>query len=343
MNQKSLNAKSKAHKQILDHLKNKKIFKIFKKFENSISVNSNFAVAISGGPDSLSLAFLSRCFSLKNKLNLKCFIVDHGLRKESSVEAKTVVKILKKISLSCKIIKWNGKKPFTNIQSKARIKRYSLLIRECKKNNIKHILLGHHLDDLFENFLIRILRGSGLNGLVSFDKETKYKDNHTKILRPLLDLEKKDLIYLSDKVFGFFVQDPSNKDENFKRIRVRNLLKSLEKEGLDKKKFLLTINNLKDSDKSIKFYVDKNIKENTSYLNKRSIILNQYFFSQSHEVIFRSLTKIIQTVGKKYYPVRGKNVDELIKKIRSNSLSKVTLGNCYVKILNQSVIISKET
>ena len=343
MNQKSLNAKSKAHKQILDHLKNKKIFKIFKKFENSISVNSNFAVAISGGPDSLSLAFLSRCFSLKNKLNLKCFIVDHGLRKESSVEAKTVVKILKKISLSCKIIKWNGKKPFTNIQSKARIKRYSLLIRECKKNNIKHILLGHHLDDLFENFLIRILRGSGLNGLVSFDKETKYKDNHTKILRPLLDLEKKDLIYLSDKVFGFFVQDPSNKDENFKRIRVRNLLKSLEKEGLDKKKFLLTINNLKDSDKSIKFYVKRNIEKNSIFLkNKNLFILNKCFFDQSHEVIFRSLTNIIQKIGKKYYPARGKSIDSLIKKIELSPFAKFTLGGCFVEKVNESVLVYKE-
>ena len=199
------------------------------------------------------------------------------------------------------------------------------------------------MDDLFENFFIRILRGSGLNGLVSFDKETKYKDNNTEILRPLLDIEKKELIYLSNKVFNFFVKDPSNKDKNFKRIRIRNLLRSLEKEGLDKKKFLLTINNLKDSDKSIKFYVDKNIKENTSILNKRYIILNQVFFNQSHEVIFRSLTKVIQTKGKKYYPVRGKSVNELIKKIKANSLSKVTLGNCFIEMINQSVIISKET
>ena len=343
MNQKSLSVKSKTHKQILNHLKNKKVFKIFKKFEDSLSVNSDFAVAVSGGPDSLSLAFLSKCFSIKNKLNLKCFVVDHGLRKESSIEAKNVLKILKKIDVSGKIIKWNGKKPSTNIQSEARIKRYSLLIKECKKNKIKYILFGHHLDDLFENFFIRILRGSGLNGLVSFNKETKYKDNSTEILRPLLDLEKKDLIYLSNKIFNFFVKDPSNKDENFKRIRIRNMLKFLENEGLDKKKFLLTISNLKDSDESIKFYVDKNIKDNTSLLKKRTLILNQDFFNQSHEVIFRSLTKVIQSTGKKYYPVRGKSIIKLMKKIQTNSLLKVTLGNCFVEMINQSVIISKET
>ena len=87
-----------------------------------------------------------------------------------------------------------------------------------------------------------------------------------------------------------------------------------EKEGLDKKKFILTINNLKDSDRSIKFYVDRNLKENAIFLKKKNTyILNQNFFDQSHEIIFRSLTKIIQKLGKKYYPVRGKSVNELMK------------------------------
>ena len=344
MNQKSLSAKNKNHKQILNYLKNKKIFEIFKQFESNLNINSKFAVAVSGGPDSLSLAFLSKCFSLKHKLNVQYFIVDHGLRKESSTEVKNVVKILKKIEVSCKIIKWYGKKPTKNIQSKAREKRYSLLINECKKNKIKHILVGHHLDDLFENFFIRILRGSGLHGIVSLDKKTIYKDKDTdtEILRPLLSFEKKDLIYLSNEIFNFFVKDPSNKNENFKRIRIRNLLNSLKKEGLDKRKFLLTINNLKDSNKSIKFYVDKNIKKNSTFLKKNTIILNQNFFNQSHEVTFRSLTKIIQIIGKKYYPTRGKSINRLLKQIESNSFLKITLGGCFIEKINKSIVICKE-
>ena len=66
-----------------------------------------------------------------------------------------------------------GKKPTKNIQSIARKKRYELLFSSCKKFKINNILIGHHQDDLFENFFIRILRGSGLKGLVSFDKKTK--------------------------------------------------------------------------------------------------------------------------------------------------------------------------
>ena len=173
-----------------------------------------------------------------------------------------------------------------------------MLANECKKNNIKNLLLGHHLDDLSENFLIRIVRGSGLNGLISFNKKTKYKNKDLNILRPLLDLEKKNLIYISEQVFNFFIKDPFNKNEEFKRTRIRNLLLSLEKEGFDKKKLILTINNLKDTDKSIKFYVNRNLKDNTIFLKRKNIyILNRYFFDQSHEIIFRSLTKITQTLG----------------------------------------------
>ena len=117
----------------------------------------------------------------------------------------------------------------------------------------------------------------------------------------------------------------------------------MKKKVLIKKKFLLTINNLKDSDNSIKFYVDKNIKKNSTFLKIKNIfILNKNFFDQSHEVIFRSLTQIVQTIGKKHYPVRGKSMSELIKKIRSNSLKKVTLGNCLIEKVNESILISKE-
>ena len=343
MNQKNLSVRNKTHKKILSNLNNKKISKTFKEFSNSLNIEENLAVAVSGGPDSLALAFLAKCYSLKNKIKVKYFIVDHKLRKESLLEAKTIKDMLKKIDIDCKILPWNGKKPSKNIQAIARDKRYSLLVKECKKNDIRYLLLGHHVNDLLENFLIRLVRGSGLNGLISFNKNTKYKDQKLAILRPLLDIEKKDLIYVTKKVFNFFIKDPSNINKEFKRTRIRNLLQSLEKEGLDKKKLILTINNLKDSDRSIKFYLDKNLNENSIFLKKKNIyILNQNFFDQSHEIIFRSLTKIIQRLGKKNYPVRGKSLNQLIKEINAKSFSKVTLGGCFIDRINETILISKE-
>ncbi len=258
MNQKSLSAQNKIHKQILSFLKNRKISKVYTEFSSSLNVRENLAVAVSGGPDSLALAYLAKCYSIKNKIKVKFFLVDHKLRPESTKEATSVRKILQKIGITCKVLSWKGKKPSRNIQSLAREARYSLLAKECKKNNIKHLLLGHHSNDLLENFLIRVVRGSGLNGLVSFNKNVKYKDGDLNILRPLLNLEKKDLINISKIVFKFFIKDPSNINKAYKRTRIRILLESLEKEGLDLKKLKLTIDNLKDSDKSIRFYVRKN-------------------------------------------------------------------------------------
>ncbi len=343
MNLRNLNVKNRTHKLIYKSLNNKKISQIYKIFEQNIDLKENFAVAVSGGADSLSLAYLSKVYSLKNSLKIKFYIVDHKLRKESSHESKTVQKQLKKIGVNSKILVWSGKKPSSNIQSIARNKRYQLISKECRKNKINYLLLGHHMDDLLENFFIRVLRGSGLNGLVSFDKKTKNENFKLNFLRPLLDINKKDLIYLTKKVFNFFIEDPSNKNENFKRIKIRNLIQVLEKEGLDKEKFFLTINNLKDTNKTIKFYVNLNISTNSLYFNKKNYtIINSKFFLQSHEVVFRSLTQIIKKIGNKSYPVRGKSVDELISKINKNLLTRSTLGGCFIEKINKTVKISRE-
>jgi len=343
MNLKNLSVQNKKHKKILRHLNQKKLSKIYNEFSSSLKAKEDLAVAISGGPDSLALTYLTKCYSLKNSIKVKYYIVNHKLRKEATLEAEEVKRVLKKIDVHCKILNWNGKKPSKNIQALARDKRYSLLANQCKKNNIKHLLLGHHLNDLFENFLIRIVRGSGLNGLISFSKNTKLRDQELNIVRPLLNLEKKDLLYISNEVFSFFVKDPSNINEDYKRTRIRNLLQSLEKEGLDKKKLKLTINNLKDSNESIKFYVNKNLKKNVVFLKRKNIyILNRNFFDQSHEIIFRSLTNLIQKLGKKYYPVRGKSINELIKKINKKSFIKHTLGGCLIERVNETILISQE-
>ena len=340
MSPKNLNASKKTHKFLLDSLKEKKILKIYKKFESDLAVNKNFLVAVSGGPDSLALSFLAKIYSIKKSLNVKYYIIDHKLRNNSTSEAKYVQKHLKKFSINLNILTWRGAKPKKNIQSIARDKRYALLTNVAKKYKIKHILLGHHLDDLFENFFIRILRGSGLNGLISLDRETERHE--VSLIRPLLNVDKKDLIYLSNYIFGSYIKDPSNEDDKFKRVKIRNFLKQLSLEGLDRNKFLLTIKNLKFANENIKFYTKKNLEENTTILQKKIIILKENFFSQSNEVVFRSLVEVIKIVGKKYYPTRGKKIDMIIQLIKSKTSFKVTLGGCAIKKVKGTVILSKE-
>ncbi len=341
MSPKNLNVSKKTHKFLLDKLKDRKTFQIYKKFEKDLKLNENFIVAVSGGPDSLALCFLTKIYSIKKQLKVIYFHIDHKLRTNSTKEAKFVKLLLKKLPANLKILTWLGKKPKSNIQSVARDKRYELLIKNAKKLKINNILLGHHNEDLIENFFIRILRGSGLNGLVSLDQKTNQKNIN--LIRPLLKFSKINLEHITKKVFKNYIEDPSNKNDEFKRVKIRNFIKNLELEGLDIDKFNLTIKNLRFANKTIKYFVEKNLKNNSTILNtNKFVILNENFFLQPEEVVFRSLTEVLKGVGKKYYPVRGKKIDKLIYQINNDNSFKTTLGNCVIKKVNNSVIVSKE-
>ena len=341
MNLKNLSVKNKIHKQYKVKLSNLRIKQIYKKFEDSFKLNKNFIVAVSGGADSLALAFLTKLFAFKNNLNPKYYIVDHKLRKESTMEALKVKKTLNSLNINSKILTVRGKKPQNRIQSFAREKRYDLLFSECKKFKINNLILGHHMDDIIENFFLRMARGSGLKGLVSLGERTQiYNIN---LIRPLIKLHKKDLLFLSKFVFNFYVDDPSNYDPKFNRIKIRNFIEQLKTSGFDKKKFQLTIENLKRSDQTIRFYVEKNKKIN-SIINqkKKELILKENFFDNSYEVVFRSLSDLIHFIGKKQNPVRGKKIDNIINKIENKTLFKETLGGCVIKMVNRTVILTKE-
>jgi len=341
MSLKNLSAKIKIPKLLRKKLNNKKVSQIYRQFEKSINNKEKFVVAVSGGPDSLALAFLAKIYSVKNNILSKFLIVDHKLRDESTKEAKTIKKLLKQHSINVKILTWKGKKPSSNIQSLARKKRYELLCQECDRLKVKNILLGHHQDDLFENFFMRFLRGSGLKGLISLGQNNKIGDKN--LIRPLIYQKKKDLKFLSKYVFNFYVNDPSNKDEKYLRVKIRKLIEELQKNGLNKKKFADTIKNLKHSNKVVDFYVNENLLKNSffSNLNNR-MILNREFFQQSHEVIFRSFAEVIKLIGKKYYFARGKKLEKIISAINNERFLKGTLGNCIIEKVNQTIIISKE-
>ena len=347
MKKKSLSVKKLIHKSFFNNLKNNKINKIFKEFNNYLNSNLKdkkktkirIGVALSGGPDSLALVFLTKCFLLLNK-KIEChfFIVDHKLRKDSSIEANNIRLLLQKFNIKLNILKWIGKKPNSNIQGVARNYRYKLLKKVCKKKNINYLLIGHHLDDVYENFFIRLLRGSGLRGLASFGEIIEDKNYNIFVLRPLINFEKKELVYIK-----FFINDPYNKNISFQRTRVRNLILNLEKEGLSKEKLDLTIKNLQYANNAINFYVNKNIKNNSRLISqKKTYYLNKFFFKQSEEVVFRSVSIILQFISGRYYSPRGKSIQNMILKINSGKYKKFTLGGCFIEKVNETLLISKE-
>ena len=341
MSLKNLSAKNKIPNQYKIKLNNRRVNQIYKKFENSFKIDTNFVVAVSGGADSLALAFLTKLFAFKNNLNPKYYIVDHKLRKESTREAHKVKKILNSLNINSEILTVRGKKPQIRIQSFAREKRYNLLFTKCKKFKMNNLILGHHMDDRIENFFLRMIRGSGLKGLVSLGESTQIQNIN--LIRPLIKFDKKDLLFISKFVFNFYVSDPSNHDPKFNRVKIRNFIEQLKSIGLSKMKFQLTIENLKRSDQTIRFYVERNKKINAiTNRGKKDLFLKEGFFDNSYEVVFRSLSDLIHFVGKKHNSVRGKKIDKILKKIKNKTLFKETLGGCVIKMVNHTVILRKE-
>ena len=196
---------------------------------------------------------------------------------------------------------------------------------------------------MIENFFIRMLRGSGLKGLVSFDKNVS-DYNDIKIVRPFLSISKKELVNINKKTFGFFVDDPSNNNDKYLRSRIRKLLRNLDKEGLNFDKFYLTLKNLSKSNQVIEFFVQKNVVENSKYFQKdKKIILNQFFFKNPDEIILRSFMQVIQHISKKKNYPRGKKVLGLLDSLKFSSKNvKLTLSGCIIEKISDSVIIYPE-
>ena len=278
----------------LDDPKIKKVYLAFKKQLHSQIKNEKFCIGVSGGPDSLALAFLCKIFSKEFNSKFVALIIDHNLRKQSGNEAEKVKIILIKHKIKAKVLTWKGKIPKSNIQFNARNIRYFLLNNECNKLNIKHLLLAHHESDLIENFFIRLFRGSGLKGLSSLNVKRHSEDNILNLIRPLINIKKNELIYISKKVFKFYLTDPSNFEEKFLRTRIRNYLDKFKLDGLDINKIKLTLNNLRSANESINFYKEKSIKNHVRYLQRNACFVSYGLFNyESEEVIFRTVCDVI--------------------------------------------------
>ena len=347
MKRKSLTVKNKVHKKILVRLNNKEFKKIYKKFEEFLKFRkiNTYVVSLSGGSDSLALAYFSKCFQILNNKKVYYVHVDHKIRKNSSKEAKNLKNLMNKFYIKCEILSWKKIKDTRITQENARIARYGLLDKFCKVKRINALLIAHNLDDLYENFFIRMLRGSGIRGLTSFSSKDTYINSNLKGYRPFINITKKTLLKVTNKVFGYCINDPSNSNDQFLRVRVRNLLKNLQNEGFDKKKFDLTYCNLHSANETLKYYSDQNVINNTNYFRKNlkdSLVINRKFFKQPDEIVLRSLSNIISKINSKYYYPRGKSLLKKIFEIRGNSFKKTTLGGCIIERVNNTTLIYPE-
>ncbi len=183
------------------------------------------AVAVSGGSDSVAAALLTKSVADRLKIPVVALTVDHGLRAESAGEAKTVGGWMAGHGIDHHVLKWKGPYPKSGIQMAAREARYSLLQEKCEALGITRLILGHQQEDQLETMLMRLSKGSGVQGL-SVMKPLSER-NGLSLLRPFLDVKRARLREYLEFHSQPWLDDPSNENPAFTRTRLGDILKSV--------------------------------------------------------------------------------------------------------------------
>src|SRR3981189_2503572 len=190
-------------------------------------------LAVSGGPDSIALMWLAARWrrALARGPPLIAVPVDHGLRSEAAREARDVKRLARTLDLPHRTVRWTGAKPKTGLPAAARAARYRLPAQAARANSATHILPAHTRDDQAETLLMRMVRGSGIAGLAAMARESKREG--VLAARPFLSVSKSPLIATLKTAKIDFADDPTNRDLNFTRPRIRAVMPVLAAEGGD--------------------------------------------------------------------------------------------------------------
>ncbi len=186
-------------------------------------------VAVSGGGDSVALLFLLAAFAKQHPIELHVISVDHGLRAGSKDEVRFVTDVCGQLGVEHHVEYWGGWDGGGNLQDRAREARISLIGDWAVGNEIATVALGHTANDQAETLLMRLARGAGVDGLSAMAPR-RVRHGVTWV-RPMLGIERRSLRDYLRSIDVPWIEDPSNEDRSFERVRMRDALKLLEPLG----------------------------------------------------------------------------------------------------------------
>jgi tRNA(Ile)-lysidine synthase len=286
-------------------------------------------LAVSGGPDSMALMHLARRWlDLKGgePAFLTVVTVDHGLRPESKGEAAFVAEQARALGFSHATIAWTGEKPKTGIQAAARRARYDLLASHAFSSGAACIATAHTEDDQAETLLMRLRRGSGVDGLSSM--ATISERNGVAIARPLLGFSKGRLMaYLRASCLPF-IRDPSNNNTAFERVRLRHAAKALASAGITRSSLAMTAARLGRSREALakitEDFLDRHFQVTPLAQGKVS---REAFEALPEDIALRALGRILSLIGGAEESPRLMRLEHLLENLKLTK-RETTLGGC---------------
>lgn len=187
-------------------------------------------IAVSGGGDSVALLHVFARWAAHTGCPIAAVTVDHGLRPESRAEAEGVAALCADLGVTHDILTWDRPDGAGNLPAQARSARYSLMAQWAGRLGIGGIVLGHTIDDGAENFLMRLGRAAGLDGLA--EMERCFERYGVRWARPFCSFERTYLRDYLRKHRLTWADDPSNDDPRYLRTRARNALPLLKDLGI---------------------------------------------------------------------------------------------------------------
>lgn len=272
------------------------------------------ALGVSGGPDSLALLYLFNDWRLRTNWTGRVLVltVDHRLRAESALEADAVSRHCDQLGLAHRTLVWDGEKPASNVQAAARDARYRLMAQEMRAGGIACLLLAHHRDDQVETFLDRLTRGSGVYGLGAMAPDQPNGPHGLRLLRPLLALPKARLVEELAARQISWAEDPSNRNPDYKRVRLRIMAGLLAEEGLEPDRLAETARRLRRTAEAIDTWVARVWQEAVSEHPAGPLRLDfAEMAGLPQEVRLRLLARMIRRVTGRDTPLRLSKLEHL--------------------------------
>ncbi|WP_195930611.1 tRNA lysidine(34) synthetase TilS [Hyphomicrobium album] len=306
--------------------------------------------AVSGGADSIGMMRLIARWQQRRAQPPKVTIatVDHGLRPASRAEAEWVVARAQELGFEAALLTWSGEKPTTGIQDAARAARYALLAdlaRRSAPQGRVAIVTAHTEDDQAETLLMRLARGSGVDGLAGMAPARPLDgDKRVMLLRPLLSVAGERLRATLRSLNAEWIEDPSNDATRFERVQVRKARDVLALLGIDNEKIALSARRLARAKAAIDAGVDKLKRDAALDLHAGAFASfdRGVWLGAPEELRIRMLGGLIGSFGGQSEPLRLSQLEALVTRMEREGFEGATLAGAMVSQHGGIVRVQRE-
>ncbi|EEE36945.1 tRNA(Ile)-lysidine synthetase [Rhodobacteraceae bacterium KLH11] len=295
-------------------------------------------VAVSGGSDSTALMRLLADIAQREQIALFAATVDHGLRADAASEAATVANLAHNWGIPHETLKWRGWDGTGNLQDHARRARYRLLTGWAQANGLGAIALGHTADDQAETLLMRLARAAGVSGLSAM--AGMRREGETLLLRPMLAVTRARLRdYLTAQGIAW-IDDPSNQDLRFDRIKTRQALSGLTQIGITAESLSRVAENLAQAREALAQYAQESAAGVMRVMDGDLCVDPEGFAALPEEIRRRLVVAAILWVAGGAYPPRHGAVDQALNALSAGQ--RMTVGGCILSFRGKKTWISRE-